>query len=452
VRSGAWILLGALALAPPARAEYAAKETRAANATVLALLHDGRFSLARKLLPPQAADPDQAFLAAFVTYWNLVFDDENTDLQHTMEAQIQSVLDLCDGSQKRGDDPAGTAVWGGTAHLLLAELRAEQRRPLGAAFEAKKAKKILEAASHGGADTSDALFALGTYNYMADTVPAYVKGLRALLFLPKGDRDLGLSQLQTAASSSPHFGFEARVLLITIYANRHEKLYDDALGQAARLLADAPGTIGALYAAARLEISLGRNADALRRIEEAFARARVLGDVDGVVLRSLDLLRARAEFAELRPDLAAATARSALGSPDGLTREIRGDLENLRAAGEYNADGIPWQKVDASGTAEGLAALAGEAPGRPLLAILAGDAYLRAGRPQDALVWLRRADTPQLPPGLVGPRLLRQGQAADLLGQRPLALTCYRRAADLSGFPAKDAAVYFQQTPYQAVR
>jgi hypothetical protein len=408
--------------------------------------------LASKLLPPEPEEPDQAFLAAFVTYWTLVFDDENTDLQRTMEAQIQVVLDLCEGAQKRGGDPAATAVWSGTAHLLLAELRAEQRRPLGAAFEAKKAKKILDAASHGGADTSDALFALGTYNYMADTVPAYVKGLRALLFLPKGDRDLGLKQLATAASTSPHFGFEARVLLLTIYANRHEKLYDDALGQAAQLLADAPGTIGALYAAARLDIALGRNADALRRIDEAFARARTLGDVDGVVLRSFDLLRARAQFAELRPDLAAATARSALTSETGLTREIRSDLENLRAAAEYNADGIPWQKVAATRTADELAALAGEVPGRPLLALLAGDAFLRAGRAQDALAWFHRADTSELPSGLVGPRLLRQGQAADLLGQRPLALTCYRRAADLSGFAAKDAAVYFQQTPYLAVR
>jgi hypothetical protein len=450
VRSGAWML--ALALAWPASLSAAPPAGNASNTTVLALLHDGRFSLARRLLPPEPATPDQAFLAAFVSYWDLVFDDENPDLQRTMEAQIGAVLDLCESASKGDDGSAGSAVWAGTAHLLLAELRAQQRRPLAAAFEAKKAKKILEAAARGGADTSDALFALGTYNYMADTVPAYVKGLRALLFLPKGDRELGLSQLSTAASSSPHFGFESRVLLVTIYANRHEKLYDDALREAAQLLVDAPGTVGALYASARLDISLGRNAEALRRLDEADARARTLGDVDPVVLRSLDLLRARAEFADLRPDLAAATARAALTSPAGLTREIHDDLESVRAAADYNADGIPWAKVSAAATAEGLASLAAEAPQRPLLALLAGDAYLRAGRPQDALGWLRRADTPQLPPGLVGPRLLRQGQAADLLGQRPLALASYKKAADLSGFPAKDAAVYFQQTPFQAAR
>jgi hypothetical protein len=57
---------------------------------------------------------------------------------------------------------------------------------LAAAYEAKKAKRLLESASKAGANTADALFGLGTYNYLADTVPSYVKGLRRSSSCRKG--------------------------------------------------------------------------------------------------------------------------------------------------------------------------------------------------------------------------------------------------------------------------
>jgi tetratricopeptide (TPR) repeat protein len=418
-----------------------------AASKVLGLLHDGRFDRARAALAGEGSGPDALFLRAFVTYWALIFDDENQVLRDTMETQLDAVLAAGDG--------ADLAVWQGTAHLLLAELRASQRHPFAAAFEAKKAKRLLEQANESGADTSDALFGLGTYNYMADTVPAFIKGLRALLFLPGGNRERGLAQLEQAATASQHFAFESRALLVTIFANRHEKQYDRALEEARRLLQASPetGTIAALYAGARLDISLGRNGEALSFLDRADDRAAALKDVDPVVLRSLDLLRARAQFAALRPDLAALAARRALASPAGLTRDIRVDLESFAEAGEKSADGIDWSRVDSSWAsaegAAGLAALAAAAPGRPLLALLAGDAYLRIGRARDAADWLRRAESPSLSAGWVGPRLLRQGQAEDLLGQRPAALAYYRRAKDLPGFPAKDAAMYFESTPYR---
>lgn len=451
MRRGGPILAAFLLLAPSAAG--AGESGPSVNAErVLERLHDGRFAAARAALSGGDRRPEALFLAAFTTYWNLIFDDENETLRRTMETQIRAVLAAVDRGGD-GESDASDAVWGGTAHLLLAELRASERHPFGAAFEAKRAKKMLEKAAGRGADTSDALFGLGTYNYMADTVPAFIKGLRALLFLPGGDRERGLAQLEEAAAESPHFSFEARALLVTIYANRHEERYDLALDELAKLLHAHPEALASLYAAARLDISLGRNEAALAFLDRADARARTFGDVDPVVARSVDLLRAKAEFARLRPDLALATAERALASGSGLTDDIRRDLEAIRSAAAYNAGGIDWSRVGSSlagpEAPAGLAGLAKAAPDRPLLALLTGDAFLRQGRAADALTWFGRAEASGLPPGLVGPKLLRQGQAADLLGERPRALAYYREAADLPGFAAKDAALYFQAKPYR---
>lgn len=450
VRSVAFMVAAALLAAP---ASLVRGEDAAGRSAYLALLRDGLFDAARARADVPAPRAEDLFFAAFTTYWRLVFDDENPELQSVLESQLDAAVAAADAEDHAAKGESAASLWSGSSHLLLAQLRASERRPLAAAFEAKKAKKLLEVAARRGADTSDALFGLGTYNYMADTVPSYVKGLRALLFLPAGNRDRGLAQLERAAAESRYFAFEARVLLVTIYANRHERLYDRAIHQKDLLLRQSPDSIASLYAAARLDLSLGRNDSAVALLSRAAARAHGLTGVDPVVLRSIDLLLARAEFARIRPDLTSATTRAALATGSGLSPSIRKDLEELQAASERLASGIDWAntapKDDSVSEAERWAALAKERPERPILALLAGDASLRAGKPDEALVWLNRASTSTLPPALRAGCELRQGQASDLLGRRPQALDFYRRAADTPGFVAKDAAVYYQQTPYR---
>lgn len=418
----------------------------------LSLLHDGRFEAAQQELARQGppSRPDDLFFQAFITYWQLVFDDENLDFQATLDQR----LGLSIAAAESSENPDGAAaVWGGSSHLLLAGLRAQQKRPLAAAYEAKKAKRLLESASKAGANTADALFGLGTYNYLADTVPSYVKGLRALLFLPKGNRALGIEQLTTAAAGSRAFALEARTLLVTIFANKHERLYGRALEERDRLLHAFPDTVASTYAAARLDLSLGRNASAIDRLARAEKRARGLGDVDPVVLRCIELLRARAELGSLRPDRAEATARAALATGAGLGPSIRKDLEAVLRTASRLAHGISWPQ-DAPGQspsqdAAAFGALALAQPERPLLALLAGDGELRAGRPQEALDWFARTGGAKLPPDLEAGCLFRQGQAEDLLGHRSRAVELYGRVTTARGFAAKDAAIYYQQIPYR---
>ena len=448
MKSPAWTLAAAaILLAGSARGATANGPERS---DYLERLHDGRFAAAEATAPATGTSAEQLFFASFITYWKLVFDDENTKLQVVLERQLDATAEAASHNE---DDPR-IALWGGNSRLLLAQLRAWQRRPLAAAFEAKKAKKLLEAAVQSGADAADASFGLGTYNYMAAMVPSTVKGLRAILGLPKGNRAKGLEQLELAAGSSGAFAVEARILLLTIYANRHERQYDKALAERDRLLKQAPDAIASLYASARLDLALGRNEPALAALTRAEARAREFGDVDPVVLRCIDLLRARGEFASLRPDLAAATARAAIESGRGLSPTLKEDFKQIAAASDKLMNDINWAAVPTQGgaaeKAQRLSTLAGESPDRPFLALLAGDASLRAGQPEDASLWLEKASSTTLPPALRAGCQLRQGQAADLLGQRERALGFYKRAAQAPGFSAKDAAHYYQKTPYRS--
>ena len=420
---------------------------------ILALMHDGRFDAARELLRyrANASPPEIAFFVAFTTYWQLIFDDANPALKATLETELTASMEAAERAMD-GENPGDAALWGGSSHLLLAELRASQRRPLAAAFEAKRARKLLESDTLSAPAALDALFGLGTYNYVADTVPSYVKGLRALLFLPKGNRSKGLEQLENAAVGSRSFAVEARILLMTIYSNKHERLYGRSLDERDLLLRSSPDAIAAAYASARLDLALGRFEAALASLARAEARERQLGDVDPVVLRSMELLRAQAELAMLRPDLAHATAERALATGLGLGPSIRDDLVEVNQAAESEAAGIDWSPVGEARSpdqdAAAFALLATAHPEHPIFALLAGDARLRGGHAEEALTWFARVDLASLPPDLQASCRFRQACANDLLGRRSQAIELYGRVAAISGFVAKDGAFFHQVSPY----
>jgi tetratricopeptide (TPR) repeat protein len=440
---------------------------------VLDLLHDGRFDAAdrqvERAVAEQPTEPGPAFLRAFVSYWRLLYDPGDDHVAREFEARLERTLDLASAAEraKRGD-PGELALWRGSSHLLLAQLRASQRKPFGAAFEAKKAKRALESAVEADSPPADSDFGIGTYQYYADQVPTLVKGLRSLLFIPGGDRDQGLARLERAARSSRYFALEARILLATIYADDRERLYDEALRHAETALARHPEAIVVLHGAARLDLALHRPERARRRLDRALARADALGDVDRDVVATLRYYAARAELAAYRPDRALTHARAILDGGTGLPEEV---VERTRRIAREAILLLPdpatddpvartlvrarpalelEREPDVESAFRKLDALARESPEDPVAALLAGRAALLAGHPQPAYAWLRRAEAgANLPERFAGDARLRLGMASDWMSRRGAALAWYGRAESSPRFDGHDAVRLYRGRPFE---
>jgi tetratricopeptide (TPR) repeat protein len=452
------------------RATARAEATLTPASSALAYLHDGRFDEADRTLDiairSAGEDAEFLFLRAFTTYWRMIYDEDDPALRRRFELQLDRALFEAENRVGRNPADLEASFWAGTTRLFLAQLRASDRKPFAAAFEARRAKRHLELALGGKPDGAEPLFGLGTYNYMADRVPAFVRGLRAILFLPGGDRGLGLRQLERAASESQYFALAARMLLVTIYSHRHERLYAEADTQARLALDRWPNTVAVLHAGSLVDLMLGRPDAAAAKLDHALERSGANVGTDPAVRATLAYHRARADFARFRQDLALVRIRAVLEG-GSIPPSLRTDLERLaalsRSLGAGQESGSPaaisWRRslsaleLEMSGrgpeAADRLLGLARQRPDDAVLSLLAGRALVREGRGQEALPLLRHAErSGRLPDAWVGPCRLLLGRAADLAGYRSEAVEAYRRATEAPGFIGREAAWYHQDHPY----
>lgn len=422
--------------------------TSSNSSEVLALLHDGRFDAAERKTRPAAAsgDLEAIFLDAFVYYWRLLYDERNPALQAAFDTRLGRTIELAQARLAKNPKDPDAALWGGTAYFLRGQLLAQQKKVMAAASEAKRSRRLLLLSPE-----ADALFGLGSYNYLTDQLKGAARGLRAVLGIPGGNREEGLRQLERAAGEAAHFRLESRIVLMVMYAGKRERRYAEALRQADRLVREHGGSVVALDAAAQTELLVGRPDRAASLLDRALAQA----EPDPTVTAALRLQRARSEIARFRPDLAQERLAPLLAQPASVPAGIRDEVQEVSAA----ARSIPsasWQRVSTGARlpeAEGagaLAAVAREHPDDPIAALYAGRALLRAGRAGDALPLLARAEgSGRLAAPWVGPSRLLAGQAADLLGQRAQALAWYRKALESPEWVGREAPRQWLDRPYR---
>src|SRR5688572_17055204 len=200
-------------------------------------LRAGRFEEAERRFSrlsnevPEA--PEGPFFQAFEMWWKLLDRfNERPGLRLLMEAKLDEAArraTLLAESGSPSDQERGLTFLG-VARLLDAQSKAVRGAHMAASSSARQGHKALTEGLRLNPRASDALFAMGAYNYFAANLPALVKGIRFLLMIPGGNRDRGLAQLEEAAASSRLFGTEALMLLSFIYTAREEDDAARALG------------------------------------------------------------------------------------------------------------------------------------------------------------------------------------------------------------------------------
>ncbi len=147
-----------------------------------------------------------------------------------------------------------------------------------AGYEASTARKFFAAMRNGSRsvdahekvlklkpDYYDAYLSVGMYDYIVGTLPFGYKAIAALAGI-RGNKQRGITRLQTIVEKETATADDARVMLLAIYQN--EKRYEDALALLEQLSAKYPRSYLIKLEKAYTLVSLKRASDAYAAFEE----------------------------------------------------------------------------------------------------------------------------------------------------------------------------------------
>jgi hypothetical protein len=151
----------------------------------------------RRACPP-APDPSCRVLEAVSTQWQILIDPESYKRDQPLNDAAAAAIAACELWTRREALRAEAWFYLAGSYAPLVQWHVLRGQRVAAAREGARIKAALERALQLDPSLSDAHFGIGLYHYYAAVAPASARILRFLLFLPGGDRELGLREMLEA--------------------------------------------------------------------------------------------------------------------------------------------------------------------------------------------------------------------------------------------------------------
>ncbi|MFW5701933.1 MAG: hypothetical protein ACOCX7_03185, partial [Bacteroidota bacterium] len=162
--------------------------------------------------------PAGYFLDAMVEWWNVTLYRYTEQYDDEFLRKIDRVLNLCDRLLEDNPMDLNALFFKGGALGYRGRYYTIRESWVRAAADGKEAFDILTECHKIAPGNHDIMLGTGIYNYFAEALPEKYPLLNpALLFLPSGDKKLGILQLRAAARRARYASVEARVVLMQIY-------------------------------------------------------------------------------------------------------------------------------------------------------------------------------------------------------------------------------------------
>ncbi len=233
---------------------------------------DGAIEVFRQI---EKADPESSLgylLEADANWWkiyltrgNLIDADVFESLSEATtpyDSEFQRLdhlaIQKAEAGRRAHRDQGRSDLYESLGYALQARLEALREHALPAARAGKKMRNLSLTAVKLDPNLSDAYLAIGLYNYFVATLPTYVKMLRFLIFLPGGNREVGLRQLQEAAEKGEITRGEAKFHLAKNLSRHHEHRYAKSLELLREMAQEYPHNPLWKLLVGSLEIRLGQ--------------------------------------------------------------------------------------------------------------------------------------------------------------------------------------------------
>ncbi|MCB2206029.1 tetratricopeptide repeat protein [bacterium] len=234
-----------LCAAPSMQAQWI--NDKAVEATIDQGIHDTynmRFEQAesafRSVVQKYPDHPSGHFLLAMVEWWRILIDLEDESRDDHFHDMLDRVIDLCDERLDNNERDIAGLFFKGGAIGFQGRLHANRKSWVSAATRGKEALPVVMDAAEIAPDNADLAFGTGIYDYYAAVLPERYAVLEPLMmFLPEGNKERGLRELQQAADHARFANWEAMYFLLQINYSM-ENRPSTALRHARKLHAQFP--------------------------------------------------------------------------------------------------------------------------------------------------------------------------------------------------------------------
>jgi tetratricopeptide (TPR) repeat protein len=184
----------------------------------------------QKIISDYSNHPAGYFFIAMIDWWNILLDTSKDQYDELFFEKIDKVIDLCDKILEKDPDNVDALFFKGGSIGFKGRLNSLRDDWLSAADNGRIALPLVEKAGELDPENVDVHLGFGIYNYYAAVIPEEYPIVKPLMiFLPSGDKKLGIKQLNNIAESGKYTRYEAQYFLMTLYYN-FEKDFQTAEG------------------------------------------------------------------------------------------------------------------------------------------------------------------------------------------------------------------------------
>ncbi len=170
--------------------------------------------------------PAGYFLDAMVEWWKIAVYRESRQFDEIFLQKIDRVIEICDAVLDTNEFEIGALFFKGGALGYRGRYHVLRGNWFRAATDGYKAFQILLKCLNIAPNNYDIMLGTGIYNYFAEAFPEQNPSIKPLMaFVPKGDKKLGILQLEAASKYARYAKVEAKFVLLQIYYDFEKNAY-----------------------------------------------------------------------------------------------------------------------------------------------------------------------------------------------------------------------------------
>ncbi len=161
--------------------------------------------------------PAGNFFDAMITWWQILLDLKNEELDDLFEDKLEIVVDQCDDILDDNPQNIDAYFFKGGALGFRGRLSSIRGDWFDAAADGKDALPLVFTAYELDSTNIDVKLGFGIYDYFASVIPEKYPMVQPLmLFFPEGDKEKGIKELKTVAEKGKYAKYEAQYFLMTL--------------------------------------------------------------------------------------------------------------------------------------------------------------------------------------------------------------------------------------------